>query len=327
MRSQLKTATLAIALLLLTAAPGRAFAQGEPSKAAAQVLFDKGLRLFKEKKYTEACSKFEASLKLFEAMGTKGKLAECYENIGRTASAWAAYREVAVLAKRAAQYRRQNVANERAARLEKILSYLTVNVPDEARVAGMKITRNGTLILPGAYATAIAVDPGVQKITVTAEGYEPWSSEVSVAPSAKGSVQIPALVKIPEADIIASPDLYSQRNTRRIVGMSAVGVGGVSVVVSLALGLKAKKDYDSAFDDRLCDGQGVCSPAGFKATKDARWLGNIATALGVSGAIIAGIGTYFWLSPGPESAEETQGLSFAPAVGNSSLQLSLSGRF
>src|SRR6185437_15434982 len=68
-------------------------AQNASDKAAAEALFDAAKKLYADKKYAEACTRFDASEKLDRGIGTLLYLADCYEHVGRTASAWATFRE------------------------------------------------------------------------------------------------------------------------------------------------------------------------------------------------------------------------------------------
>src|SRR4051794_15794728 len=70
-------------------------AAGGDAAAAAEVLFSDGKRLVQERNFAAACPKFEESQKLDPGLGTLYRLADCYEHVGRTASAWAAFLEVA----------------------------------------------------------------------------------------------------------------------------------------------------------------------------------------------------------------------------------------
>ena len=81
-------ASLVVAALLFTL-PRRAQAQTTQQIATAQALFDEGKRLHKDKNFQEACPKFEASHRIDPGLGTLLYLGDCYEEIGRTASAWA----------------------------------------------------------------------------------------------------------------------------------------------------------------------------------------------------------------------------------------------
>tara|TARA_R110002096_G_scaffold433887_5_gene654000 strand:- start:136620 stop:137618 length:999 start_codon:yes stop_codon:yes gene_type:complete len=320
-------------LATLLSVPGQAFAQDASKQATAQALFDEGLRLFSTSRFDESCVKFEASLALVPAMGTRGKLAECYEKVGRTASAWAAYREVAVLARRAGQPRREEVASERAARLEAILSYLTIAVSADAQIDGLRIVHNGTALSRGAYGTAIATDPGPQSIVVSAEGYKPQTLTHEVVDGERSTVEIPALEALPPAEV-STPNLLGQSepsenksNVRKIAGISTMAAGGSVLVLSAVLGLTAKSNYDAAFDDGLCDSNNACMPDGITEVDDARSLANIGTVLAISGVALVGVGTYLWLSSPSSSEKQRQAIRLAPTASHKNLGFSLSGHF
>src|SRR5450432_1599182 len=69
-------------------------AQSSGSSVAAQALFDDAKRLVQEGDAASACPKFEESERLEPGIGTKLNLADCYERVGRNASAWVLYLEV-----------------------------------------------------------------------------------------------------------------------------------------------------------------------------------------------------------------------------------------
>src|SRR2546430_16366957 len=96
---------LPFALCALTAtSPARA---GDP--AAAQALFTEAKQLMAQGKYAEACPKFDESQRLDPGMGTLFHVGDCDEHLGKTASAWAAFLEVAAQAKAAGQPARERV--------------------------------------------------------------------------------------------------------------------------------------------------------------------------------------------------------------------------
>jgi Tfp pilus assembly protein PilE len=327
---------VAVAVLSLLALPSVAQAQEASEQAAAQALFDEGLRLFGEEQYGESCAKFEASLALIDAMGTRGKLAECYEKVGRTASAWAAYREVAVLAKRAGQVQREEIAAERAARLQATLSYLTIIVPEAVRITGLRIEQNGVALNSGAYGTAIATDPGLQTIRISAEGYQAKTLTVELGKSQQERLEVPLLEALtveappePEPGVVtvAAPPVERPTSTLRIAAYSSLAVGGGSVVLAAVLGLKAKSDHDAAFDDGRCNADNSCTPAGVKAIDDARSLANIGTAFAITGTVLIGAGAYLWLRSSNDSSHRDKQVRVVPSAGGDNLALNLMGRF
>src|SRR5689334_21242307 len=102
-------------------------------KASAEALFDAAIQAMKDGHYTDACPKLENSQRIDPGVGTLLYLGECYERIGRTASAWATFREAASQAEASGQARRAKAAHDRIAKLEPDLSYLTIEVAEGTR--------------------------------------------------------------------------------------------------------------------------------------------------------------------------------------------------
>src|SRR4051794_26464548 len=103
-----RSIALAVALLFATGvAQAQTPAPSAQDQAAAEGLFNDAKKLVADGKFADACPKFEESQRLDPAPGTQFNLAECYEHIGRTASAWALFLGVAQLAKSAGMQDRE----------------------------------------------------------------------------------------------------------------------------------------------------------------------------------------------------------------------------
>ncbi|MBI5536762.1 MAG: hypothetical protein HY898_28840 [Deltaproteobacteria bacterium] len=188
----LRTAALA---LLIVASPA-AFAQTtQADKAAARALFDEGRKLASSGKHADACPKFEESQRLDPGVGTMFNLADCYEAMGKTASAWSMFLEAAArLKSEGAPAEKEQAARQRAAALEPRLSRLKIVVPDGAVVPGLLVSRDGSETKKGSWGTAIPVDPGQHVIEASAPGKKPWRQAIDVAKDgANASVTIPVL--------------------------------------------------------------------------------------------------------------------------------------
>src|SRR5690606_16859153 len=121
------TSCVALACLMLG---GQALAQGTPAdKAAAEALFQQGQRLLDAQRVEEACEKFRASQQLDAGLGTMLYLADCYEQAGRTASAWAVFKEAASVAASRGETSREEIARVRAEALEARLSHVIIRTP------------------------------------------------------------------------------------------------------------------------------------------------------------------------------------------------------
>ncbi len=118
---------LALAMFLAALLSGGRDARADT--AAAQALFDAAKQLMAQGKYADACPRLEESQRLDPGIGTQFNLAACYEQLGRTASAWSMFLEVAGASKAAGQLEREKVARQRAAALEPRLIRLTITAP------------------------------------------------------------------------------------------------------------------------------------------------------------------------------------------------------
>ena len=198
-----------------------AVAWGQSSNAAiAEMAFTRGKELMAEGKPGEACPKFEESHRLDPSVGALLNLGRCYEQLGRTASAWVRYKEAATLARSLGQTERETVARDQAKTLEPKLS--RVRIEATKRIEGMRITSNGEEVGTALLGDPLPVDPGKLKIEVTAHGYTPWSTELEIGKEADlKSVLIPELkltVGQPKPDPGAGP----MRTTAFVAG---VGTG------------------------------------------------------------------------------------------------------
>lgn len=83
--------------------------------ATAQALFEQGRALVIKGRAETACPKFEESQRLDPGLGTQFNLADCYERLGRLASALELFTKVTATARETGQIQREQVAGARAA--------------------------------------------------------------------------------------------------------------------------------------------------------------------------------------------------------------------
>jgi hypothetical protein len=324
------------------AAPRTAWAQNASDQATARSLFDEGSRLYAAGQYPEACSKLEASYHLFAGIGTRGKLAECYEKVGRTASAWAMYREVAALAAKAGDATRAQVATDRASALEPKLAHLTVTVPPANDVPGLVVKRSGEIVERGAMGTAVPVDPGTLTFEISAPGKVTQTVDVKVEPASATTFTVPALEAAPVALAPAPAPAPSSAEApaatpaadtpggptwQRPTGLIVAGAGAVTAIVGGVLALTAKSSYDSAFDSGHCNrGTLACDSTGQSQTDGARTQADVGgVLLGVGGALVVGGGVLYFLAPA--HASTPTGLQVTPRLSPGVAALSLEGVF
>lgn len=149
--------------------------------AAAEALFQEGRRLLKEGEVVEACSKFDESLRLDPAIGTLINVASCQERLGRTATAWQAWRAAAD--QLPTTDKRRAMAIRHATALEKVLGRLSLtlgpNVPDQEQV---EVRRDGIRLGKASLGLPLPLDPGLHLVEVLAPGRQPSRYEVAVRP-------------------------------------------------------------------------------------------------------------------------------------------------
>lgn len=316
-------AALAIVVALCTTAP-RVWAQ---PNAAADVLFDEAKALMEQQQYPQACAKFEASLKLDPALGTSLNLGDCYERIGKLASAWSMYRAVADRA-RLQMDPREQLATERATRLEPRLPKIQITITG-APAPGFAVARDGALIDPALFGSTIYADPGTTKIVASAPGRTSHEVTLELQEGATEAITIPVLAIIvgdsarhrdPPAAIVD----YRRSPTRVRIGIAAIGGGVGLAVTGTIVGLLARGPYDEAFESGDCDRvTRRCNAEGQAQTDIARRRATVGTVLIGGGIVAIGVGVAIVvLAP---KVEVRSRISVSPAVGADSVGIAVTG--
>jgi len=280
-------------------------AHAEPSAtdaATARSLFDEARKLMKAGKYAEACPKLEEGARLNPGIGMRFNLATCWEHLGKTASAWSLYLDVAGAAKLANQPQREKEARKAAQALEPLLSQLTI-VVDE-KVKGLEVTRDGTVIGEGAYGSAVYVDPGIHAIAATAPEHEPWTQKVEIASKDKITIKVPKLRAIPKPapppppPPPPPPGLGTPRKVA--IGLGVAGVIGVGI--GAFSGLRAMSLNDSSKDH--CVGN-ACDQEGYDLRTSALGAGTLSTIGFAAGAVLVGGAAVLWFSAPSEKPKDS----------------------
>lgn len=195
----LATLGLAVSFGLVLASEGTALAQPKTSAgdgALAEALFRDAKALMQQNKHAEACPKLEESQRLDPGGGTQLTLALCYEGAGRFASAWAAFSEALTTAKRDNRPERAKIAQDKIDAVAAKMAYLTVVVPPEVASLSPEVKRDGSVLRPTVWGSAIPVDPGEHVVEVTASGKKKWARKVT----AGGSEGLKITLKVPKLE-------------------------------------------------------------------------------------------------------------------------------
>jgi hypothetical protein len=289
------------------------------NKAAAEALFSEGRTLAAAGRCAEAIPKFQGSQRLDPGVGTLLNLAECYEQVGKTASAWAEYREVISLARAAGSKEREELATQRAKALEPKLSRLAVKVAAGADASSISVKRDGEALQPAELGVAIPIDPGSHVIEASAPGKQTWSYTIEVGKDADSKlVEVPPLVDDgagvgpgPAGGGGPTDAASSDGSTQRTIGLVVAGVGVVGVALGAVFGLQASSKWSDA-KEKCSDYPFGCGDDGVSMADDAKSAATISTIGFIAGGVCLAGGAALWLTAGSSSDDKTVSVGIGP---------------
>lgn len=317
-----------------TPAPGG----GSSDKVAAEALFEQGRTLVAQGKYAEACPRFADSQRLDPSSGTLLNLANCYEKLGRTATAWATYREAASEASAAGRSDYLGIAQRHADGLAPKLAKLTATVAQP--VQGLVVHRDGVEMARAEWGVPIPVDSGSHTVEAEAPGYKTWSTNIDVpqdgalvtvavpplealpaqaapAPAPTNAAPVAPPAPAPEAPMSPAPESASGSagSGQRLAGIVIAGVGLAGLAASGVFAIVAKNAYNDSLPNCEPGNPGECSSTGVSQRNGARTDGNIASvAFGVGAAALVG-GAVVWLTAPRSSSTGAASVVVAPTLG------------
>lgn len=273
---------------------------GESASERAEQLYEQGKSLAAAGNYASACPLFEESQRLEPAIGTQFNLADCYERVGRRASALALFREVIRVAQMSGKQERQRAAEDRARSLQGNVRRIVITV--DSLLGEQHVRVDGREVGADERTAGIPVDPGTHRIDSDAPMHVAWQTTLDV--DADGAA--PATVRIPPLPAAAT---QSQSSPLMPLGIGIAGLGALALGLGALTGLGAA----GAKRDAGCDGLD-CSHGG-DATKlrEAQSSGDLSTVAFVAGGVlVAGGVTIILLAPkrtsgGPPSASAAVG--------------------
>ncbi|MBI2395944.1 MAG: tetratricopeptide repeat protein [Deltaproteobacteria bacterium] len=257
-------AALAFTLAVTAAAPPLVAAGDTGDKVLAEQLFKDAKTLMDKKKFSDACPKLEESYKLDPVDGTQLRLALCYQELGRWASASLLYHESLKKAQKAGRKDRIDLAERGIAEVDPKIAYLTVNVPAEIRLPGLQVNFDDKILGESIWGSPFPVDPGPHTIRATAPNHAPWESKVTVGITSENkTATVPRLAPATTApkDTGAPKDSSAPKDTGGVrpevpepasnkgLAIASFVVGGVF----LAGGVGARIAFGNAKDDYFAD--------------------------------------------------------------------------
>ncbi|HEX3850306.1 MAG TPA: hypothetical protein VHW01_05030 [Polyangiaceae bacterium] len=308
----------------------------EPADEAARALFSEGRTLVAEGDYENACTKFEQSLRQKVGIGAQFNLADCWQHVGRIASAYELFLAAARNAHRAGQAEREAAARDRALLLEPRVPRLAIEVDDPD--PGLVVLRDQSIVAPAIWGVARVIDPGTYTLRATAPNREPWSTSVEIADSGELiSIRVPRLKAARKtADQRVAADIFeptleteqSNSNAQVVIPLTlgAVGLSGLLAGTVFALHYHSTNERAEA----ICPASVNCSAAQVAAhdsfLSDARQARNLAFVSYGIGAMSLLTAAALYVHGGASARHS--GFSAAPMIGeNRSLGALLQGDF
>ncbi len=286
--------------------------------ALATQLFDDAEKLMRAEQASEACPKYAESQRLDPQLGTLLHLGACYARVGKTASAWASFKDAADLAARKHD-EREATARQYLVDLEPRLSRLSIEVAMDAP-ASIEVKRDGEPYGRAAWGSPMPIDPGPHVITASCSGFKDWQTTIDVpAGASTARVSVPRLepLVVQPVPTLASPnpippnayaatpapsagtaqvspaptpqpavDRTGSDSSEQTLGWVFLGIGGVGLAVGAISGALVLSERSTLDNSGACVGR-VC------ANSQHDTLNTFKTARTVSsvGFIVGGLAT------------------------------------
>jgi hypothetical protein len=343
-------ATSALAFVAVALATPTAFGDPAPSapssappatpatteETTADSLFTEAKQLMATGNYTDACPKLAESYRLDPGTGTLTALALCHEQIGKTATAYNEFTEVATSSQQQGRADRLAFAQQHITSLEPGLSRLTIEVPPEiATISKLQIKRDGVIVSDAGWGIAAPVDPGDHLVEATAPDRVAWSTHVTVdANGDKKEVNVPPLALapvLPTPEVHGSGDSSHRGAAIRMAGLITGSAGVVALGIGAYFGASAISESNDA--KKQCRSSPCGSSSAVNENDSAKTSALVSDVTVVIGLAAIGAGAFLYLTApkdAPASNESPQPAAawrIVPSIGNGGGQVSLYGSF
>ena len=290
---------LSLALLVLAAPLAAATPASAQDVAAAEALFNRGLKDMKAGRYDAGCKAIAQSQSLDPRPGTLFTLATCEEQWGHVATAVTLYGDYLALHDRlpadrkAAQGERPTVARDHRAKLAQDVPELTLVLPPDAPPTTI-VKRDGQVMAAAALGLGLPLDPGEHTVVTQVPGGPEWQQTITVGRGEKKRVIVEVKAATSVTSTPSTPERDAGPSGRRVAVYVTGGVGALGLVLGgvmggLALGKKGVVGQNcGAAVNRPAD-PGACNATGLDAATSGKAFG-LASTVGLTlGA--AGVGT------------------------------------
>ena len=265
---------------------GAATAQPTADAAKADALFNSAKELMENGNFTSACPKLSESESLDPQVGTALNLAYCYENLGRTATAWSVWLQAAAAAAAKGDRVREEFATSRANALQPLLLRVTITVAPQPSRESIELAIDGAPLARTEWGLPLPLDPGEYELRATAPGFRPWFSKFMVAKNRVPTILVPELERWPaEAAFVMPSQRSSHDGSSAIPVLWATGIVGIGAVgLGTAFGIAALVNDGASNRDGNCI-RDNCNPAGLSDRSRAKTDALVADVMLGGGAV------------------------------------------
>jgi hypothetical protein len=316
-----RVAWLLGAALVLPASvvPSGARADDPADASLARGLFFDARKLMADGNWQAACPKLAESERLHPAKGTEFNLADCYEHVGRLASAWTLFMRVVGEAHDANQSEHEELARKRAESIAPRIPTLVLEVDDAGRAPGLEVTRDGEVVPASGWSLPARMDPGPHSVVARAPGRVPFQTTIHLPEGKAQTLHVPALALVAssepappapavppparDASVASAPSgAEGEKREDNQWRTTALALGGVGVAGLVAGGLFVTLSLTSrAAADNVCDrATNVCTTQdGVDDRARARTFGDAATVAFLGAGVLLAAGAAVWLLSPP----------------------------
>ncbi len=263
-----------------------------------QVLFKDARTLMREGDYQHASERLEQARRMSDGSGIKYNLAVCDEMLGKTATAWLLYLDVAEAERQSGDSGREQIARSRAERISARVPHLRIAVTTST--TNLVVMRDALTLQPRDLGAPTAVDPGHHTIRANAPGHAEWSREIDLKEGETAEVVVPdfdppqvvASVPVSITPTLTTIPAEPTRNPWRTFALGTGIVGSVALAAGGAFFVADVATYSAG--GAYCTPQNSCGPRGVSLRNDALTYGDAATVLVVTGAVALAAAVVVW---------------------------------
>lgn len=242
-----RRAFASMAALAIVFAAGSAAAD---DNSDAERLFREGQKLLEERRFGEACPKFEAAYSKDRSLGTLINLAFCHKEQGALWYAWLEFREAEVKATELNRPDRRDFAKQRLQELDKQLPKVVLDNPQKVALSDVLV--EDRKVWEAERGAVFAAEAGQRKFTFKGRGKKASTMMVNVVKATTAQhVIVPELEDLPpeehapapreipgepKKDKEAPPSGTNPGSTQRTIGWVAIGTGGVAAILTGVFG-------------------------------------------------------------------------------------------